>query len=73
MGVAAEIGEHCFWPREGRLGVNEPVLPLERCEVRVEGPAAPQVFDFAKEERQPARRVGIGERDSLSARRNLSD
>jgi hypothetical protein len=40
--------------------------------VRVEGPAAPQVFDFAKE-RQPARRVGIGERDSLSARRNLSD
>ena len=28
MGVAGEIGEHRFGPGEGRLGVDEPVLPL---------------------------------------------
>ena len=28
MGVAGEIGQHCFWPGEGRLGVDEPSLPL---------------------------------------------
>src|SRR5215469_11577535 len=25
MGVAGEIGKHCFWPGEGRLGVDEPI------------------------------------------------
>ena len=24
MGVTGEIGKHCFWPSEGRLGVDEP-------------------------------------------------
>src|SRR6516162_2991684 len=61
MGVAGEVGEHCFWPGEGRLGVDKPVLPHERCEVRGEGFAATQTLDLA-EEREPARRVGVGER-----------
>src|SRR5439155_19667652 len=61
MGVAGEVGEYCFWPGEGRLGVDKPVLPLERCEVRGEGFAATQTLDLAKEH-QPPRRVGIGER-----------
>src|SRR6266581_1541569 len=40
MGVAGEIGKHCFWPGEGRLGVDEPVLALERREMRGEGLAS---------------------------------
>src|SRR5262249_30515606 len=61
MGVAGEIGKHCFWPGEGRLGVDEPSLPLERCETCGEGLAAMQVLDFAKE-REPACRVGVERR-----------
>src|SRR5215470_7761159 len=60
MGVAGEIGEHCFWPGEGRLGVDKPFLALERCEMCGEGVAAMQVLDLAKE-REPACRVGVGE------------
>ena len=29
MGVAGEIGKHCFWAREGRLGVDKPILSFE--------------------------------------------
>ena len=61
MGVAGEIGEYRLRPGEGRLGVDEPVLPLERCEICVEGLAAMQVLDFAKE-REPARCMGVGKR-----------
>src|SRR5580704_16785086 len=61
MGVAGEIGKHCFWPGEGRLGVDEPVLSLERREMRGEGLAPTQALDLAKE-CQSARRVGIGKR-----------
>src|SRR6516164_11596411 len=61
MGVAGEIGKHCFWPGEGRLGVDKPSLPLERYEMCIEGLAATQVRDLAKE-REPARRMGIDER-----------
>src|SRR6516164_7886771 len=61
MGVAGEIGKHCFWPGEGRLGVDEPALFLERREMRDEGLATTQLLDLAKE-RQPACRVGIGKR-----------
>src|SRR6478672_220537 len=61
MGVAGEIGKHCFWPGEGRLGIDEPVLPFERCEMCGEGLAATQVRDLA-EERKSTRRVGVGER-----------
>src|SRR5215472_7037659 len=60
LGVAGEIGEHRLRPGEGRLGVDEPVLPLERCEMCVEGLAATQVLDLAKE-REPALCMGIGE------------
>src|SRR6202048_678364 len=60
MGVAGEIGEHRFWPGEGRLGVDKPGLSHERCEGRGEGLAATQALDLA-EARHPARRVGIGE------------
>src|SRR6201993_4579741 len=52
VGVAGEIGENRLRPGEGRLGVDEPVLPLERCETCGEGLAAMQVLDFAKE-REP--------------------
>src|SRR4249919_2271551 len=61
MGVAGEIGEHCFWPGERRLGVDKPVLLHKRCEVGGEGLAMTQVRDLT-EERQPARRVGLAER-----------
>src|SRR5262249_48685819 len=61
MGVAGEIGKHCFGPGEGWLGVDVPFLPLERCEMCGEGLAAMQVLDLAKE-REPACRVGVGER-----------
>src|SRR5215813_12013516 len=61
MGVAGEIGEHCFWPGEGRLGVDKPFLALEWCEMCGEGLATMQVVDLAKE-REPACRVGVGER-----------
>ena len=60
VGVAGEIGEHRLGPGEGRLGVDEPVLPPERREMRGEGLSATQAFELA-EERQPARRVGVGE------------
>src|SRR5437870_7825174 len=55
MCVAGEIGEHRFWPGEGRLGVDKPVLPHKRCEVGGEGFAATQALYLAKE-RQPSRR-----------------
>src|ERR1700758_2561517 len=61
VGVAGEIGENRLRPGEGRLGVDEPSLPLERCEMCVEGLAAMQVLDFAKE-REPARCMGVGKR-----------
>jgi hypothetical protein len=37
VGVAGEIGELRLRPGEGRLGVDEPVLPAERREMRGEG------------------------------------
>src|SRR5215470_16224020 len=61
MGVAGEIGKHCLWPGEGRLGVDEPILSLERREMRGEGLTPTQVLDLAKE-CQSACRVGIGKR-----------
>src|SRR3974390_241874 len=61
MSVAGEMGKPGCRPGEWRLGVDEPVLALERREMRGEGLAATQAVDVAKE-RQPARRVGVGER-----------
>ena len=37
MGVAREIGEHGLGPGEGRLGVDDPALLADRCEVAKEG------------------------------------
>jgi len=61
VGVAGEVGEHRFRPGEGRLGVDKPLFPHKRCEVRGEGVATTEALDLTKE-RQPARRMGIGER-----------
>src|ERR1700730_5257758 len=61
MGIASEVGKHCFRPGEGRLGVDEPFLPFKWCEMCVEGLAMTQALDLAKE-CQPACRVGVGER-----------
>ena len=61
MGVAGEIGEHRFRPGEGRLGVDEPLLPFKRCEMCGEGLATTQALDLA-EERKSARRMGVGKR-----------
>src|SRR5207237_7320157 len=58
--VAGEIGEHRLRRSEGRLGVDEPSLPLEWREVRGEGLSVTQAVEFA-EERQPARCMGVGE------------
>jgi hypothetical protein len=61
VGVAGEITEHRLGPGGGRwLGVNEPVLRSEWREVCGEDRLMAQTFELA-EERQPARRVGIGE------------
>jgi hypothetical protein len=57
--VAGEIGEHRLGPGKGRLGIDEPVLFLERREVRRKGLPLTQAFDLAKK-RQPARPVGVG-------------
>jgi hypothetical protein len=61
MGVAGEIGEHRLRPGEGRLAVDEPFLALERCQMCGKDLAAMQVLALAKE-REPACRVGVGER-----------
>src|SRR5215468_2700832 len=53
MGVAGEIGKHCFWPGEGRLGVDEPILSLERCQMCGKDLAPTQALDLAQE-REPA-------------------
>src|SRR6516162_8127900 len=45
----------------GNVPTYSAVLRFERCEMCVEGLAAMQVLDFAKE-REPACRVGVGER-----------
>src|SRR5437764_6147197 len=45
----------------GNILTYSAVLPFKRCEKGVEGLAAAQVLDLAKE-REPARRVGVGER-----------
>lgn len=37
VGIAREIGEHRFRTGEGRLGVDDPGLLAERCEVVLEG------------------------------------
>src|SRR6516162_854338 len=58
--VAGEIGEHSLGSGEGRLGINEPVLPLEWREVCSEGLAATQALDLTKE-RQPTRRMSMCE------------
>ncbi len=61
VGVAGEVGEHRFGPGGGRwLGVEEPFLSPERGKMCGKGLPATQAFDLA-EERQRARRVGIGE------------
>ena len=49
VGVAGEIGEHRFGPGEGRLGVDEPVLPAQRREMGGEGLASTQALDLAEE------------------------
>ncbi len=58
--IAGEIGEHRLGPGKGRLGLDEPFLFLERCEVRSKGLPPTQAFDLAKK-RQPAGHVGVGE------------
>ena len=55
-----EIGKHRFGPGEWRLGVDEPILPLEWSEVRDKGLAATQAGEVATE-RQLTRRVAVGE------------
>src|SRR5215469_13778967 len=51
VGVAGEIGEYRLRPGEGRLSVDEPVLPLEWCEIYVEGLAG----DAGRRSRQRTR------------------
>src|SRR5215469_6165228 len=59
MGVAGEIGKHCLWAGERRLGVDEPVFFVERRQMRSEGLTTTQALDLTKE-RQPTCRMGIG-------------
>jgi len=60
MGVPGEVSEHGFWPGEGRLGVDERVLPLEWRETREESIVVAQILDLAKE-RELAYHVSIVE------------
>jgi hypothetical protein len=70
VGVAREIGEHCLGPGEGRLGVDEPVLLTEWCELRGKGLGVAQAGVFA-EERQPADRVAASSLSSTSLRKSF--
>src|ERR1700751_3469528 len=58
--IAGEIGEHRLGTGKGWLGLDEPVLFVERRKVRSKGLPAPRAFDLAKK-RQPARHLGVGE------------
>ena len=60
VGIACEIGEYRLRAGKRRLGVHVPVLPRQWREMSGEGFPAPQAFDLP-EERQSARRVGVGE------------
>ena len=59
-GLTSEIGEHRIGPGEGRLGIDEPVLPSQRRQARGEGCSVAQAIEVA-EEGQPTRRVNLGE------------
>ena len=61
MGVAGEIGEDRLRTGKGSLGVDEPVFLPQRCEMGGEGRPVVQAIEVVKE-RQPARRVSLGER-----------
>jgi len=61
MGVAGEIGERRLRSGEGRLGINEPVLPPQRREMPGEGRGTTEARDLA-EEPQPTCRLDVGER-----------
>ncbi len=51
MGVSRQIGEHRFRPGERWLGVDDPTLLAERCQVTEEGTSLAQA-DAATEELQ---------------------
>ncbi len=54
VGVAGQIGEHRLRPGEGRLGVDDPALLPDRCEVTQERTPVGEVREAAVE-REPAR------------------
>jgi hypothetical protein len=47
MGVAAEIAQHALGPREGRLGIDDPVLPSKRVEDGGDADLAAEVLRIA--------------------------
>ena len=60
VGVAGEVGEHCFRPGEGRPGVNDRFFRISGARWASRA-SRPQVLDLAKE-CEPARDVGVGQR-----------
>src|SRR6266404_9047138 len=48
VGVAGEIGEHRLGPGEGRLGIDEPVLPPQRREMGGKGCPVAQAIEIAE-------------------------
>lgn len=49
MGVARQVGEHCLWAREWRLGIGNPILFSERRDVAKEGTPLVKVGLVAEE------------------------
>ena len=60
VGVARQVGQHGLGSGEGRLGVDEPVLPSKRRQEGSEGTAVAEAGMIA-EELQPAGGMGVGE------------
>ena len=68
VGVAAEVGEHRLRAGEGRLGVDEPVLPAQRREM---APKAPASFRRARSPKKASRPAAwAAARPSSMSRRN---
>ncbi len=60
MGIARQVRQHGLGSGKGRLGIDEPVLPSERCQESGKGATVAEAGMVA-EERQPAGGVGLGE------------
>jgi hypothetical protein len=60
VGIARQIGQHSLRACDGRLGVDEPVLPAQGCQDGGKGATVAEVLLIAEELEMPGR-MGGGE------------